>query len=259
MCLSRQGSGLKIDCDLMQELLLFWWQQTSSFSSSLCLARALYWILIAIWWHLICLFLPRTTTSYMWQRGERQTCDLFCSFFENLTSATLIDWRLVLRKTGLSSSRMTDLSSFLSLREQKCNECCFQPSHEYFSKYVFSWISWICHSWSKVSTFAWLDMNWQSLLGNLLQPFHSEENLKSDIATESNSRYASGASWPWKEVKWQLLTKRINLHRTSDWLAQGNWLQMAMMSTVRCNADILQVGMRLVAPPTHMMSRSILA
>ena len=160
--------------------------------------QGLYWILIAIWWHLICLLLPRTTPSYMWQRGERQTCDLFCSFFENLTSATLIDWRLVLRKTGLSSSRMTDLSSFLSLREQKCNECCFQPSHEYFSKYVFSWISWICHSWSKVSTFAWLDMNWQSLLGNLLQPFHSEENLKSDIATESNSRYASGASWPWK-------------------------------------------------------------
>ena len=201
MCLSRQGSGLNIDCDLMQELLLFWWQQTSSFSSSLCLARACieYWLRFD---DTSSVFSCHGPPPHICDKGEKDKHVIFFIFWKSYFSN--VDWLkarigknrvvfqsedrffflfdqseeicLVLPVGGIFLSSTPRIFLLLPVLGQKWNKCCFQPSHEYFSQYVFSWISRICHSWSKVSTFEWHDMNWQSLLGNWFQPFHSVEN-----------------------------------------------------------------------------------
>ena len=190
---NRQGSGLNIDCDLMQELLFFWWQQTSSFSSSLCLARACieYWLRFD---DTSSVFSCHGPPPHICDKGEKDKHVIFFIFWKSNFSN--VDWL----KARIGKNRVVFQSEdrFVFLFYQLEEICLVFPVggiflsstprsflllpvlgqkwNKYFSQYVFSWISRICHSWSKVSTFEWHDMNWQSLLGNVFQPFHSVEN-----------------------------------------------------------------------------------
>ena len=49
--------------------------------SSVCLEVFLYWILIVIWWRIICLILSSATLSYM-TKGERRMGDLLSFLFK---------------------------------------------------------------------------------------------------------------------------------------------------------------------------------
>ena len=68
------------------------------FSSDVYFLGTLYWILIVIWWHIICLILSRTTPSYMTREKKTKMWLVFFFFIFIKSNFINFDWRLMLKR-----------------------------------------------------------------------------------------------------------------------------------------------------------------